>query len=314
VKNIGPFTVSDLPVFDNRVYHLDLSPEELAQNIIIVGDPERVPVIAGEILDHCEVDRSHRGLRTITGSSRETGQKISITTSGMGTPSLEIVLNELVALNEVDFNTMTRKEEFAPLTVIRIGTSGGVQHDTDLGTLIVTDYAVGMDNTGLFYGPPLQDNGCALLEKKVREIIDAAADHDSRFKGNIVPYVSRAHSEVIAAMEREAVNLGVRYKKGITVSNSGFFANQGRDISRIAVTVPDIDYLLSALNTGIPGLRVENMEMEASFLLHFMGGLGYRAGVLCAVIDNRREDRFAEKYMQHIKDAARVALKTFHSI
>ena len=259
MKRTGPYNASDLPIFNNKVYHLDLNPEELAKNIIIVGDPERVPFIAEEFLGDCEVDRSHRGLRTITGTSRETGQRVSITTSGMGTPSLEIVLNELVALNEIDFSTMTRKEAFEPLTIIRVGTSGGLQHDTTLGTLILTDYAVGLDNTGLFYSPTLHDKSGVMLEDRVRECIEAATAEKSRLKGKIFPYVSRASSEITAKMEQEADTLGVKYKKGITVSNSGFFANQGRDISRVPVTIPDIDGLLALLDTGIPGIRFENM-------------------------------------------------------
>jgi uridine phosphorylase len=313
MKRTGPYNASDLPIFNDKVYHLDLIPEELAKNIIIVGDPERVPFIAKEFLGDCEVDRSHRGLRTITGTSRETGQRVSITTSGMGTPSLEIVLNELVALNEIDLNTMDRKEAFEPLTIIRVGTSGGLQHDTTLGTLILTDYAVGLDNTGLFYDPPLHDKSCEMLEERIRGCIEAATARKARFKGKIFPYVTRANPEITAGMEREADTLGVRYKKGVTISNSGFFANQGRDVSRVPVTVHDIDGLLSSLDTGIPGLSFENMEMEASFLLHFMGGLRYRAGVICAVIDNRREDRFATHYTHYIKDAVRVALRTLHS-
>jgi len=314
MKNIGPYNVSDLPVFNNRIYHLDLRPEELAKNIIIVGDPERVPFIAEEFLGDREVDRSHRGLRTITGICRETGQRVSVTTSGMGTPSLEIVLNELVALNEIDFSSMSRKEEYDPLTIIRVGTSGGLQQETPLGTIIVTDYGVGLDNTGLFYNTPLPDKGCELLAERVREVIEAATAHNSRFKGRIFPYVSRAAAEITAGMAREAELLGVRYKKGITVSNSGFFAGQGRDISRVPVSVPDLDIHLASMDRGIAGLRIENMEMEASFLLHFMAGLGYKAGAVCPVIDNRREDRFAEHYTHYIKEAVRVALRTLHSV
>jgi uridine phosphorylase len=153
-----------------------------------------------------------------------------------------------------------------------------------------------------------------MLEERIRECIEANTPRDSRFKGKIFPYVSRAHSEMSAAMERESEKLGVMYKKGITISNSGFFANQGRDISRVPVTVPDIDYLLADLDTAIPNLKFENVEMEASFLLHFMGGLGYKAGAICAVIDNRREDRIAEHYTDYIKDAVRVALRTLHSV
>jgi uridine phosphorylase len=304
----GPYNTSDLPVFNNKVYHLDLQPDEIAQDIIIAGDPERVSFLADEFLGNREVDRSHRGLRTITGTVKETGQRVTLTTSGMGAPSLEIVLNELVALNEIDFKTMTRKEKYEPLTIIRIGTSGGLQYDTPPGTLIVTDYSVGLDNTGLFYNTAPPDKACEMLEEKVRERIETAAARDARFNGKIFPYAARADRNITAAMEREADKLGVRCKKGITVSNSGFFAGQGRDISRVQLTVPDIDGALASMDTGIPGLRVENMEMEASFLLHFMGGLGYRAGVICAVIDNRRKDFFAEQYADYIKDAARVAL------
>ena len=309
MNNLGPYNSSDLPIFNNRVYHLDLEPDELAKNIIIAGDPERVPFIAEESLSSIEVDRSHRGLRTITGRAKESGQRISITTSGMGTPSLEIVLNELVALNEIDFKTMTRKEAFKPLNIIRIGTSGGIQHDTELGTLILTDYAVGLDNTGLFYNAGSPDKNCEMLEERVRERIEAAALPDARFKGKIFPYAAKADLEITSKMEQEAEKLGVMFKRGITVSNSGFFANQGRDISRVPVSIPDVDGLLASLDTGISGLRFENMEMEASFLLHFMGGLGCRAGAICAVIDNRREDRFAENYADFIKGAVKVAVR-----
>lgn len=305
-KNDAPFRAADLPIVDGKVYHLDLRPEELAKDVIIVGDPERVPFIADEFLDSREIDRFHRGLRTITGRAKETGQRVSIVTSGMGTPSMEIVINEIVALNEIDFHKRTRKEEYDRITIIRVGTSGGVQPETDLGTLILTDYVVGLDNSGLFYNAPLPDERCKALEDRVREAVERAIPHDSRFKGTIFPYSSRAHQGVIEAMEREAKSLGVRCKRGITVSNSGFF-NQGRAISRIPITVPDIDGILSSVDTGIDVLKIENMEMEASFLLHFMGGLGYRAGVICPVIDKRREGTFIPQYTQQIRDAVKIA-------
>ncbi|MEW6214202.1 MAG: nucleoside phosphorylase [Nitrospirota bacterium] len=312
MKNNDPFRPSDLPIIDGKVYHLDLKPEELAKNIIIVGDPERVPFIADEFFDTKEVDRSHRGLRTITGCVKETGQRVSIITSGMGTPSLEIVLNEVVALNEIDFHTRTRKTEYDMITIIRVGTSGGIQQDTELGTLIITDYVVGLDNTGLFYNAPYYEGSFKIFEERIRETIDVAIPHDSRFKGKIFPYASRAHQDVIEALEREAQRLGIKYKRGVTVSNSGFFANQGRAVSRVPLTVPEIDGLLASIDTGIEGLKIENMEMEASFLLYFMEALGYRAGVICPVIDNRREDMFTAQYTQYIRDAAKVALKALH--
>lgn len=304
-----PLEISDLPVFNGRVYHLDIGPEDLAPNIIIVGDPDRVPLIAEEFLRDIEVDRLHRGLRTMTGYDPESGTRVSVVTSGMGTPSLEIVLNEIVALNEVDFSTMTRKDTFDTLTVIRVGTTGGIQEDTEVGTLIISEYAVGLDNTGLFYDAAYQDESERALEERVREAIDGTISSGSRFKGKIFPYAAKAHPAVIEELVREAERLGVAYRRGITVSNSGFFANQGRPVARVQPTVPDIDILLAETDTGLEGLRMENMEMEASFLLHFMGALGHRAGVVCPVIDNRRQDRFLADYSEHIRNATRIALR-----
>lgn len=308
------FKASDLPIIEGKVYHLDLTPEDLAKKIIIVGDPERAPFIADEYFSTREVDRFHRGLRTITGCVKETGQRVSIITSGMGTPSLEIVVNEIVALNEIDFHTRTRKAVYDRLTIIRVGTSGGIQPDIALGTLIITEYAVGLDNTGLFYDVPCYEESMKILEERIREAVDGSIPANSRFKGKIYPYASRAHQDVTGALEREAQKLGVNYKQGVTVTNSGFFGNQGRTVSRIPLTVPEIDGVLSFVDTGIEGMRIENMEMEASFLLHFMGALGHRAGVICAVIDNRREEKFTAQYERYISAAVSVALNALSTL
>ncbi len=310
----SPFKPSDLPIVNGKVYHLDLKPEEISKNIIIVGDPERVPFIADEFFSTKEVDRYHRGLRTITGHVKGTGQRVSIISSGMGTPSIEIVLNEIVALNELDFNTMTRKADYDMLTIIRVGTSGGIQHDTELGTLIITDYGVGLDNTGLFYNAPYFDENCKMLEEKIRAAVDNVIPHHSRFRGKIFPYASSAHRDAVKALEKETQRTGAKFKRGITVSNSGFFANQGRSVSQIPLTAPGVDCLLASINPDIEGLKIENMEMEASFLLHFMGALGYRAGVVCPVIDNRCEEKFLTQYTRHIKEAANIALKALYTL
>jgi uridine phosphorylase len=119
---------------------------------------------------------------------------------------------------------------------------------------------------------------------------------------------------VVKALERAAQELGVYYKKGVTVSNSGFFANQGRDVSRLPLTVPNIDGLLASIKTKIDNLKIENMEMEASFLLFFMNALGYRAGAICPVIANRRSDTFTACYSQSIRVAAQVALNALNML
>ena len=165
-------TEADLPIdASGRIYHLQITPEQLAPDILLVGDPGRAEFIARTFLHDLEVEQEHRGLVTATGTSCATGDRATIispvrttvATSGMGTPSLEIVLNELVALNEIDFSTRAQKATFPRLHVIRVGTSGGLQASTRLGTSIITTYAVGMDNTGLFYETPCLDQTCARL-------------------------------------------------------------------------------------------------------------------------------------------------------
>ncbi len=152
------------------------------------------------------------------------------------------------------------------------------------------------------------------LGLKPEELANHILIVNSRFKGKIYPYASRAHQDVTRALEREANKFEVNFKRGVTVTNSGFFANQGRTLSRIPLTVSEIDSVLSVVDTGIEGLRIENMEMEASFLLYFMGALGYRAGVISVVIDNRREDRFIAQYERHISDASKAALRALATL
>lgn len=310
-------TEADLPIdAKGRIYHLQITPDQLAPDILLVGDPGRTEFIARTFLNDLEVEQEHRGLVTVTGTSRVTGARASIitplrttvATSGMGTPSLEIVLNELVALNEIDFSKRAQKATFPRLHVIRVGTSGGLQASTRLGTSIITTYTVGMDNSGLFYETPCPDQTCARLERELAEAVANAAGPDSRFRGKIHPYVSRAEPAVTRALTQAAKDLGIPAKTGLTVSSSGFFAPQGRDISRLRPSSPDLDRMFSQFDPGLGGQRVENMEMEASFLLHFLGGLGHWGGAICPVIANRRDNTFDHEYLAAVEGATKAAL------
>jgi len=314
----GPaITEADLPMdADGRIYHLQIRPEQLAPDILLVGDPGRAEFIARTLLHDLEVEHEHRGLVTATGTYCTTGGRATIispvratvTTSGMGTPSLEIVVNELVALSEIDFSTRTQKASFPRLHVIRVGTSGGLQAATRLGTAIITTYAVGMDNTGLFYETPYPDQTCARLERELAEMVEKALKPDSRFRGKIHPYVSRAEPAIVQALTQAASDLGVAAKTGLTVSSSGFFAPQGRDISRLRPSAPDLDRIFSEFDPGLAGQRIENMEMEASFLLHFLGGLGHWAGAICPAIANRSDNTFDHDYLAAIEGATKTAM------
>jgi uridine phosphorylase len=310
-RNPGPFSQSDLIMSpEGQVYHLAISEKQLSRNILTVGDPDRVSLIAAEFLGTIEHEVFHRGLRTVTGIVKETGQRVSLVTSGMGTPSLEIVLSELMLLNEIDPTTRTRREEIKPLTLIRVGTSGALHDSTLLGSSIISSYAVGLDNTGLFYDIPPADAQCVEIESRVKQMLDEVMERSARFYGKIYPYVAKADEQVLQALTSSAHALGIPHDVGVTVASSGFHGNQGRDVARIAPSVPDIDLHLSKLL--LPGgLRVLNMEMESSHLFHYAGGLGYRAGTVCVAVANRRTETFAKNALEGVLNAVRLVLKSF---
>jgi uridine phosphorylase len=226
----------------------------------------------------------------------------------MGTPSLEIVVSELVALNEIDFKTRTPKSEFPRLHIIRVGSSGGLQASTKLGTPIITTYAIGLDNAGLFYEVPCPDEICERLEGELGQVLNNSMSTKSRFYGKIHPYVTRAEPILVSALIEASTRLGVPTRSGLTVSASGFFAPQGRDIARVKPSVPELDRILSEYDPRLGDQRIENMEMEASFLFHFLSSLGYWAGEICPTINNRRENTFDHDYREAIKNSTKVAL------
>lgn len=304
-------TPDDLPITHGRVYHLDLAPEELARHVIVVGDPDRVPVLAEEFLATREVDRFHRGFRTITGVAAETGQRVSFVTSGIGAPSTEIVLNELAALNEVDFATMTRREQWQPLTLVRLGTSGGLNPATPVGTLVLTDYVVGLDNTSLYYDIPLPDEACALLEERVHSVLSGTELPGSRFAGRIVPYAAKSDRGLLTSLSDAAGSLGLPWTRGLTISSAGFFAEQGRGVARVGTTQVNLLDALEHLSSPLPEVELQNMEMEAGFFLHFLGGMGYRAAAVCVVINQRASGIFMADYRRQMLGGARLILEAF---
>lgn len=304
----------DLPVVKGRVYHLDLAPEDLARHIIMVGDPDRVPVLADRFLLTREVDRFHRGLRTITGVVADTGQRVSFVTSGIGAPSTEIVLNELAALNEVDFSTMTLRDTWEPLTIVRLGTSGGLNVNTPVGSLVLTDYVIGLDNTALYYDIPLPDFTCGLLENQARTAIVTAEAKGARFTGTIYPYAAKADRSVLSAIIDETSASNTTWTQGITISSAGFYAEQGRGVARTGTTHINLLDAFEHLECSQTGLTVQNMEMEAGFFLHFLNGIGYHAAVVCVVINQRATGVFLSDYTQQILTGASIVLKAFSKL
>lgn len=313
----SPFTASDLPIGeDGRIYHLQITPEQIAPDILLVGDPGRAEFIGSSFFRDIEVEHEHRGLVTITGTAEISGEQATIisplrttvTTSGMGSGSLEIVVSELVALNEIDFNTRTRKADFPRLHIIRVGSSGALQASTRLGTPIIATYAIGLENTGYFYDSPPMDETCTRIESELGQILDNSMSTNSRFYRKIHPYVTRSEPILVSALVEASKYLGVPTKTGLIVSCPGFFAPEGRDIARLKPSVPELDKILGEYDPKLGDQRIENMEMESSFLIHFLGGLGYWAGAICPAISNRQENTFAPNYQEAMKNATQVAL------
>lgn len=304
------YAVSDLPFNRGVSYHLGLTAEHLAPAIVLVGDPERVDFIAERFFQSTEMRVSHRGLTTCTGIARDTKQRVTVTTTGMGAPSTEIVLNELAALAEVDTTTLTRiSDRAAPLTLIRVGTSGALQRTTTLGTSIISSRAVGVDSTAWFYGNGVTMDPIAVeLSRFVDTQLDLALEVGDPTRGKIHAYGALANGEVVAALRDAAQELRVDHAVGATFTASGFFAPQGRDVSRLAPSVPDLDRRIAH------DLRFLNMDMETAFVLHFCGALGYRAGAVCVAAANRERDTFATDIGAHVEDAVRVALRALATV
>jgi uridine phosphorylase len=139
-------------------------------------------------------------------------------------------------------------------------------------------------------------------------------DTNSRFYGKIHPYVTRAHPDLVNALSEAAEKLGIPVKTGLTASAPGFSAPQGRDTARVKSSILEIDKILAEFDPKIDSQRIENMEMEASFLIHLFGGSGYWAGAICPAIANRRQDTFDVHYHESVKNATNVALLALATI
>lgn len=303
---------SDIVVVDGRVYHLGLLPSELASNLFIVGDPARAYEVARRF-DRVDHEVKHREFVTLTGTHR--GLAVSVMGTGIGPDNVEIALVEAWALVTLDLASGLRRptsgpEAARPLTVLRIGTSGGTREDVAVGTLVISSYAIGLDSTGLYYEGPPADETVTALEHAARRAIEAGVRPRSRFAGAIFPYASRATPALVAALEREAAALGVRFVTGATVTAPGFFGPSGRFLDGLGNTVSDVKVLLGRIAAN--GVQVFNMEMESSLLFHLGGLLGVRTGTICPTISNPAGHGRVRDPTPWVEQAIDVALAAMH--
>ncbi len=267
---------SELILVDGRVYHLNLKPDQIANTVILVGDPERVPKVS-LYFDKIEHQVSSRELVTHTGYVGE--KRVSVVSSGMGTDNVELVMTELDALVNIDFESRTIKDELTSLELIRIGTSGCMQADIPLDAHLASIGAVGLDTLMSFYN--WENDG--LGEKVCTEIREA-------LELQFTPYLAYADSELIE-------KYGQDLEKGITVTSPGFYAPQGREV-RLKTKVGDFLDKLAALN--LLENRFTNFEMETAGYYALANLLGHKMVSLNALIANRARQEFSDNHEEAI--------------
>ncbi len=301
-----PVKESELIVVEGKIYHLGLKPEQLARNIFVVGDPARADKVAAHF-DSVEHRANNREYVTRTGTYRR--MPVTVIATGIGTDNSEIALIEAFGLNEFDLETRTRKAGVEPLTIIRLGTSGGPQRDIEVGTLAISSYGLGVDNTGMFYQQEAPDETALNIEMEAYRILTDATPLGKRFRGKIHPYVSKASPEVVEALAR---NIGEGYIVGITASASGFFGPQGREIPGLEITIPRLQEHLATLD--VDGQKVVNFEMESSLIFHLARQMGYRCGTVCPIIANRQAGTFLADYAPAVERAIDGGLKAMREL
>ena len=276
---------------DGSVFHLHVKPEQLADKVILVGDPGRVALVASHF-DTKECDIESREFHTITGTYK--GKRITVISSGIGCDNIDIVMNEVDALANIDFNTREERATLRQLEVVRIGTCGGLQLNTPAGTFICAEYSIGFDGLLNFYAG--RNAVCDLQMER------ALLNHLG-WSGNMcqpAPYVVAADKELV---ERIAKNDMVR---GFTVACGGFFGPQGREL-RIPLADPHQNEKIESVEYN--GMRINNFEMESSALAGLAKLMGHKATTVCMVIANRRAQKADTGYKSHIDDLIKLVLE-----
>lgn len=252
---------------DGSIFHLHVKPEQLADKIILVGDPGRVALVASHFeTKECEVES--REFKTITGTYK--GKHITVQSTGIGCDNIDIVVNEMDALANIDFKTRHEKETFKQLTFVRIGTCGGLQPYTPVGTFVASVKSIGFDGLLNFYAG--RNDVCDL------EFEEAFKKHMNWSPLLSAPYVIDGDKELVDRIAGEDM------VRGITIACGGFFGPQGREL-RIPLADPHQNEKVESFIYG--DLRITNFEMESSALAGLSALMGHKAMTCCMVIANR---------------------------
>ncbi len=275
---------------DGSLYHINLKPEHLANDIIFVGDQNRVETITKHF-DSVEFTTQKREFKTQTGTYK--GKRITVISTGIGPDNIDIVMNELDALVNIDLETRQPKANLTSLNIVRIGTSGSLQSDIPVDSFVASRYGLGLDNMMRSY---LIDGICE------KEIEEAFIEHTSWDMRKGAPYVVQGSSELLAKFA------GAQLFEGFTGTAGGFYGPQGR-VLRLAIQDPELNAKMDSFN--YKGTRMTNLEMETSAIYGLAKLLGHKALSLNAIIANRANGTFSENPYKPVEALIEYTLNKF---
>mgnify|MGYP001816500036 CR=1 FL=1 len=273
---------------DNSIYHLNLLPEDIADTIIVVGDQNRVARISKHF-DTIEVKRERREFFTHTGTLN--GKRFTVLSTGIGADNIDIVLNELDALVNIDFKTRTINEELKQLNIVRIGTSGAIQPDIPVDSFVLSEYALGFDGVLHYY----EHDG--IVHEGFSEAFVEYTDWSNKKPW---PYLVKSGS----ALRSKLSSNRIRY--GVTITNSGFYGPQGRQL-RLGLQDKTLNDKLTSFRYG--DLRITNMEMESSAIYALSKLMGHQAVSLNCIIANRVLGEFSKTPLKTIDNLIAYTLE-----
>ena len=277
-------------IINNRgaVYHLNCRPEELAETIITVGDPDRVKEVS-KYFDKIEYKNQHREFITHTGYVGK--KRISVTSTGIGPDNIDIVLNELDALVNIDLESRTIKPSLTSLNIIRVGTSGSLQQEIPVDSFVASTHGLGLDNLMHFYR--FENNA------EDKQLIQAFNTHAQLHQTNISPYINGASGKLLRTFVE-----GIHH--GITVTCPGFYGPQGR-VLRMGLSNPSLINQLTSFSFGQH--RITNFEMETSALYGMSKVLGHHCLSLSAIVANRISKEFSKDGNAAVENLIKLTLE-----
>lgn len=264
---------------DGSIYHLHLKPGQLAPNIILVGDPGRVSMVSS-FFDSIEIKQQNREITSHTGCYK--GMDISVVSTGMGVDNIDIVINEIDALFNIDLASRSLKPNPVSLNIIRIGTSGALQHGIEPNTTVVSSHGLGLDGMLYYY-----KNAHKAIEHEMTEQFAKISKWPDCLP---TPYMVQASKDLLES-------IGDGFLQGITATAPGFYGPQGR-ILRLDTLLPDLNDLLKAFR--YQHLNIVNFEMETSALYGFGKMLGHNTLTLTNIVANRMDGTYSKDYQKHI--------------